>query len=255
MTASSPGPEALLYGLPLAFLAGLIDAVAGGGGTISLPALSFMGLSPVNAVATNKLLAVFGSATSTYQYWRGGHLDRALLGRTVPLALLGSALGAYAVRFVNPDSFRTLVGAVILVVGVLVVINKRFGLESESTSPGLTPRTLVLALPGVLAVGLYDGFLGPGTGTFLMLLFALLGMNLLQSSGNARAVNFATNIGALVFFLLGGHIIWWLGLSMGLANALGARTGARLAMLKGSRFVKIIYAVIVVLVALTLFRR
>lgn len=88
-----------------------------------------------------------------------------------------------------------------------------------------------------------------------MLLFALLGMNLLQSSGNARAVNFATNIGALVFFLLGGHIIWWLGLSMGLANALGARTGARLAMLKGSRFVKIIYAVIVVLVALTLFRR
>ena len=86
------GPEVLLYGLPLAFLAGFIDAVAGGGGTISLPALFFMGLSPVQAVATNKLLAIFGSATSTYQYWRGGHLDRDLLLRTVPLALIGSAI-------------------------------------------------------------------------------------------------------------------------------------------------------------------
>lgn len=246
------GPEVLLYALPLAFLAGFIDAVAGGGGTISLPALFFMGLSPVQAVATNKLLAIFGSATSTYQYWRGGHLDRELLLRTVPLALIGSALGAYLVRFVDPDNFRTLVGVVILVVGALVIANKRFGLES--TYPGLTTRTLAIALPGVLFIGLYDGFLGPGTGTFLMLLFALTGMNLVSSSGNARAINFATNLGALGLFLLAGNIVWWLGLSMGVANALGARTGARMAMLKGSGFVKVIYAVIVVIVALVMFR-
>lgn len=250
--AGGIGPGVLLYGLPLAFLAGFIDAVAGGGGTITLPALLFMGLAPAQAVATNKLLAIFGAATSTYQYAKGGHLDRALLLRVVPLALLGSALGAYAVRFADPDSFRTLVGIVILAVGALVITNKRFGLES--TYPGLTARTLALALPGVFIVGLYDGFLGPGTGTFLMLLFALIGMNLVSASGNARAVNFATNLGALGLFLAGGHIIWWLGLSMGVANALGAATGARMAMLKGSGFVKVIYAVIVMVVAVAMFR-
>lgn len=97
-----PGPEVLLYGLPLAFLAGFIDAVAGGGGTITLPTLFFMGLSPAQVVATNKLLAIFGSASSTFQYWRKGHLELALLVRLLPLALIGNAFGASLVHFVNP---------------------------------------------------------------------------------------------------------------------------------------------------------
>ncbi|GAA5512065.1 putative membrane transporter protein YfcA [Deinococcus carri] len=242
-----PGPEVLLYGLPLAFLAGFIDAVAGGGGTITLPTLIFMGLPAAQVVATNKLLAIFGSASSTWQYWRKGHVERSLVLRLIPLALLGSALGAYLVHFVNPDAFRTLVGVVILGVGVLVLVNKRFGLEDRY--PGLTPRTLALTLPGALIIGMYDGFLGPGTGTFLMFLFALVGFNLVRSSGNARTINFATNLGAFLFFLIGGQMVWWIGLPMGVANALGATLGARMAMLRGSGFVKVMYGVIVVLVA------
>ncbi len=93
-----PGPEVLLYGLPLAFLAGFIDAVAGGGGTITLPTLFFMGLSPAQAVATNKLLAIFGSATATATFWRRGQVEKALVLRLIPLALAGSALGAYLVH-------------------------------------------------------------------------------------------------------------------------------------------------------------
>ncbi|GGI70595.1 UPF0721 transmembrane protein [Deinococcus wulumuqiensis] len=246
-----PGPEVLLYGLPLAFLAGFIDAVAGGGGTITLPTLFFMGLPPAQVVATNKLLAIFGSASSTVQYWRKGHVDRALVLRLIPLALAGSALGAYLVRFVDPDAFKTLVGFVILGVGALVLANKNFGLEDRY--PGLTPRVLALTLPGTFVIGMYDGFLGPGTGTFAMFLFALAGFNLVRSSGNARTVNFATNLGAFFAFLVGGHMVWWIGLPMGVANALGATLGARMAMLRGSAFVKWMYGLIVLLVAARLF--
>ncbi|MFC4425435.1 TSUP family transporter [Deinococcus navajonensis] len=246
-----PGPEVLLYGLPLAFLAGFIDAVAGGGGTITLPALFFMGLSPAQVVATNKLLAIFGSASATVQYWRKGHVERALVWRLIPLALAGSALGAYLVHFVDPDAFRTLVGVVILGVGALVLTNKRFGLDDHY--PGLTPRVLALTLPGALLIGTYDGFLGPGTGTFAMFMFALAGFNLVRASGNARTINFATNLGALLFFLIGGQMVWWIGLPMGVANALGATLGARMAMLRGSGFVKVVYAVIVLLVSARLF--
>ena len=242
-----PEPSVLLYGLPLAFLAGFIDAVAGGGGTITLPTLFFMGLSPAQAVATNKLLAIFGSSTATWQYGRSGHIEWPLVLRLVPLALLGSALGAYLVHFVNPNVFKTLVAVVILGVGALVMVNKRFG--TEDRYPGLTRRVLALTLPGTLIVGAYDGFIGPGTGTFLMFLFTLAGFTLVRSSGNAKAINFATNAGAFVFFVLGGQMIFWIGLPMGAANALGAYVGARMAMLRGSAFIKVVYALIVVLVA------
>lgn len=244
------GPEVLLYGLPLAFLAGFIDAVAGGGGTISIPALYFMGLSPVQVVATNKLVGIFGSSTATIQYWRKGHVDKELIIRLIPLALIGSVIGAYLVRFLDPDSFKILVAAIVLGIGILVLINKKFGLEDRY--PGLTSQTLAIALPGTLVIGLYDGFLGPGTGTFLMFMFSLLGFHLVTASGNARTINFATNVGALFFFILGGHIVWWIGLSMGLATALGAAVGARMAMLRGSGFVKLMYGLIVVLVVLRL---
>jgi uncharacterized membrane protein YfcA len=242
-----PSPEVLLYGIPLAFLAGFIDAVAGGGGTITLPTLFLMGLSPAHAVATNKLLAIFGSGSATLQYGRAGHIDRPLVLRLIPLALIGSATGAYLVHFVDPNVFRTLVAVVILAVGVLVIVNKRFGLDDRY--PGLTSKVLAATLPGALVIGLYDGLLGPGTGTFLMFLFALQGFNLVRASGNARAINFATNLGAFGFFLLQGQMVFWIGLPLGLANAAGAHVGARMAMLRGSAFVKWMYAGIVLLVA------
>lgn len=242
-----PGPEVLLYGLPLAFLAGFIDAVAGGGGTITLPTLFFMGLTPAQAVATNKLLAIFGSGSATVQFWRKGNVEKALVLRLIPLALLGSALGASLVHYVNPATFKTLVAVVILGVGALVILNKRFGLDDHY--PGLTARTLALTLPGAFMIGVYDGFLGPGTGTFAMFMFALAGFNLVRSGGNARTINFATNLGAFIYFLIGGQMVFWIGLPLGLANGLGAALGARMAMLRGSAFVKWMYGLIVVLVA------
>lgn len=244
-----PGYDVLLYGLPLAFLAGFVDAVAGGGGVITLPSLLMMGLPPGQAVATNKLLSVFGATSSAVAFWRKGAVDKALLARMAPLALFGGVLGALLVsRIQNADGFHTFIAVLILVLGALVVSNRSLGLENRF--PGLTPRTLAIGLGAAFAIGVYDGFIGPGTGTFLMFCFvSFLGFDFVTGSGNARVINFATNLAAFTLFLFAGKMVFWLGLPMGVANALGAQLGARMAMLRGSKFVKVIYLGIVLAIA------
>lgn len=244
-----PEFHVLIYGLPLAFLAGFVDAIAGGGGVITLPTLLMMGLPPGQAVATNKLLAIFGSTTSAAAFWRRGAVDKALLKRIVPLALLGSALGALLVsRVQNAEGFRHFIAGLILLVGTLVVTNRSLGLSNRF--PGLTPRMLAIGLGAAFVIGVYDGFIGPGTGTFLMFCFvSFMGFDFVKGSGNARVVNFATNLAAVTFFAFAGQMIVWLGLAMGVANALGAQLGAHMAMLRGSQFVKVIYIGIVGAVA------
>lgn len=243
-----PGPDVLLYGIPLAFLAGFVDAVAGGGGTITLPTLFFMGLSPGQTVATNKLIAIFGSASASMQYWRRGHVDRALIWRMAPLALIGSAVGARLVLgFTNEAAFKFIIAALILLVGALVVFNRRLGREGRYA--GLSVRTLAIALPAALVIGMYDGFFGPGTGTFLMFVFVqFLHLDFVRGSGNARVINFTTNIGAFAYFLASGAMVWWIGLPMGLANAAGAYLGSHMAILRGSAFVRLVYGAVVLLV-------
>lgn len=244
-----PELDVLLYGLPLAFLAGFVDAIAGGGGVITLPTLLVMGLTPGQAVATNKLLAIFGSTTSAFAFWRKGQVDKALLVRIAPLALMGSFLGAYLVSQVHDtERFRQFIAGLILVVGALVVTNRSLGLENRY--PGLTRKTLAIALTAAFAIGVYDGFIGPGTGTFLMFVFVrFLGFDFVKGSGNARVINFVTNLAAVSLFLFTGQMILWLGLAMGVANALGAQAGATMAMLRGSKFVKVIYVAIVMAVS------
>lgn len=242
----------LIYGIPLAFLAGLVDAIAGGGGVITLPALFIMGLTPAQSVATNKLLAIFGSLTASITFLRQKKVDLPLVWRMALIAVLGSALGAQLVLgFKNESLFRYVVAGLIILVGILVVSNKKMGLENHYQ--GLTRRTLIIGGFGALVIGVYDGFFGPGTGTFLMFLFVrFLGFDFVTGSGNSKLINFSTNLGAFILFLFSGQMLFIIGLPMGIANALGAALGARLAILKGSAFVKIIYVFIVVLVVLRL---
>jgi uncharacterized protein len=242
----------LIYGIPLAFLAGLVDAIAGGGGVITLPTLYLMGLSPAQSVATNKLLAIFGSTTASITFLRQKKVDLPLVWRMALIAVLGSALGAHLVLgFKNEALFRYLVAGMIIVVGILVVSNKKMGLENHYA--GLNRRTLLIGGLGALLIGVYDGFFGPGTGTFLMFLFVrFLGFDFVMGSGNSKVINFSTNLGAFFTFLFAGQMLWAIGLPMGVANAFGAAVGARLAILKGSAFVKIIYVFIVLLVVLRL---
>jgi uncharacterized membrane protein YfcA len=228
-----------------AFIGGVVDAIAGGGGIITVPALLAVGLPPHFALGTNKGQAVWGSAAAIVRYARAGLLDRRSALRSFPLALVGSALGALLVLQIKPGVLRPLV-LVLLVAAAVFIAFVRVPSPSEEK-----PRVPSAALLGAIAflLGGYDGFFGPGTGTFLIVLYvALLGISLARASADAKVVNCASNFAALVVFSIQGVVVWSLAAPMLVAQIFGGWTGAHLAVRGGNRFIRLV----VVLVALAL---
>ena len=217
-----------------AFGAGFVDAIAGGGGVITLPALLFAGLPPHLALGTNKGQSVFGSASALVRYARSGLLDVELAKLTFPLGLVGSALGAQLVLLVSSASLRGIV--IVLLVGVAVFLALQGG-PGAPRAPVSRPRLVAGAL--ALGLGAYDGFFGPGVGTFLIVaLVALLGRTLDRASADAKAVNFASNLAALALFASRGVVIWSVALPMAVAQAAGAWLGAHVTVRGGARVVR-----------------
>lgn len=223
---------------PLLFLAGLVDSVAGGGGLISLPAYLVAGLPPHYATATNKCSSTFGTMLATVRYLRHGHLHRQSAALSVVCALSGSWLGA-RLNLWLPERYLYwfLLGA--LPVIALVILFKRELGQTDRTDryskTGLLVRVAVIAL----AIGCYDGFFGPGTGTFLMLaLTGLCGFDLLTASGNTKIINLSSNLAAFVTFAFSGNILWALGIPAALFNIAGNYVGSGLALKNGARVIR-----------------
>ena len=217
-----------------AFGAGFVDAIAGGGGIITLPALLFAGLPPHLALGTNKGQSVFGSFSALVRYTRAGLLDRKLAKLTFPLGLIGSPIGAQLVLWVSPSSLRGIV--LVLLVGVAIFLALQGG-PGKPREPVSRP----MLVAGIVAFGLsiYDGFFGPGVGTFLIVAFvALLGRTLDRASADAKAVNFASNLAALTLFASRGVVLWSVALPMALAQAAGAWLGAHVTVKGGARVVR-----------------
>lgn len=230
-----------------AFAAGWIDAVVGGGGLLQLPALLLVpGITPVQALATNKLASVFGTTSSSVVYVRR---VRPRLHVTIPMALVaagGSVGGAAVAVYVPGHLFRPFIVVALIVVALVTIFKPRLGVTPRAHSASIT-RTLALALPLGFAIGIYDGILGPGTGTFLIFgLVGLLGLDFLRASAKAKVVNVATNIGALAFFIPAGAVLWPLGLVMAFANTCGSIVGSRMAIGRGVRFIRGVFLVVVV---------
>jgi uncharacterized protein len=227
--------------------AGAVDAVVGGGGLILLPALlvAFPGTPTATLLGTNKLAAICGTSTAAVTYLRRTKVDWRILGPTVGLALLCSAGGALAAGAVPAGMYRPVVIGVLAAVAIIVILRPGLGTLVHEHQP--TPaRVLATVLLAGGAIGVYDGAIGPGTGTFLILAFtALLGVDFLHGSAMAKAVNVATNLGAFCVFATGGHVMWLLGAGMGLCNMAGARLGARVALRRGARFVRVVLLVVV----------
>jgi uncharacterized membrane protein YfcA len=227
----------------VAFAAGFIDAVAGGGGLLTVPAILAAGVPPHAALATNKGQAVFGSAAALVAYARRGALDRSLARTTFPLGFLGSLVGAQLVLLLAPQTLRPVV-LVLLPLAALTLFVKR-------PTEGSAPPARRLAIAGALAlfIGAYDGFFGPGTGTFLVVGFAtLLHAAPLAATADAKVVNFASNLAALGMFAARGNVIWQLSLPMACAQLLGGYAGAHAAVRGGDRVVRM--AVVAVVLAL-----
>jgi len=219
-----------------AFCAGTIDAIAGGGGLISIPALLAVGLPPHVALGTNKGQALFGSLAAAIRYGHAGLVDLRSARITFPMAFVGSLGGAALVLVIRPEVLRPLVLVLLIAAAVVVTIVRPApgaGVEGFRRHAGPIAATIAIV------IGAYDGFFGPGTGTFLIAAFVgLLGMSMTRASADAKVVNFASNVAAAAIFAHGGVVIWAIALPMACAQLIGGFLGAHIAVRRGVRLIR-----------------
>ncbi|WP_027417733.1 TSUP family transporter [Aneurinibacillus terranovensis] len=235
----------LLFLLGAGFIASFIDSVVGGGGLISLPALLLTGLPSTVVLGTNKLASTMSSFTSTLSFMRSGKINLKLSVSLFPLSLFGSALGAYTVRQIPPEFLKPLV--IILLIGVMIytLIKKDWG--KQLTYKGMSKKIAYLTAFVALLLGFYDGFFGPGTGSFLLFAFLMLGFDFVRAAGNAKVLNFGSNIAGLLTFMSFGSVNFEYGIPMGLAMILGALIGSRVAIYKGHTYVRPLFIIVTAL--------
>ncbi|HEX2669829.1 MAG TPA: TSUP family transporter [Polyangiaceae bacterium] len=231
-----------------AFVAGLVDAVAGGGGLFTVPALLAAGLPPGLALATNKGQAAPGALASFVTFFRRGGLDRKRAPLGFAMGFVGSLIGARLLLSMRPEPLRPIIAVLLLFALSFMLFRSR--IHARKTPLSHPKLTLVLI---ALSLGTYDGFFGPGVGSLLIVLFVtLFGDSPLYASGNAKVVNLGSNLAAFLLFAWRSAIWWQVALPMALANMAGARLGARLALRQGDRFVQVVVSVVVLSVVVKL---
>jgi uncharacterized membrane protein YfcA len=244
--------EQVLVLLTAAAAAGWVDAVVGGGGLLQLPAILMTGMPTVEAMATNKLSSVFGTTSAAVAYARSSKLDREVAIPGAAMAVVSAGLGAWAAASISADVLRPAVMVVLLAVAAFVTLRPSMGALPE---PRLRTRARVVAAVATAGIGIafYDGIMGPGTGTFLIIAFTtILGLDFVSASASAKIINIGTNVGALAVFAVEGHVQWLLGLLMAVCNIAGAQVGARMALKRGAAFVRIVLLCVVVAMVIRL---
>ena len=229
-----------------AFAAGFIDAIVGGGGLVQLPAaLVILNTYPVvNVVGSLKIPAFSGTFFATAQYLKKVKIKWSLMAVACTIAFFAAYAGSETLTHVSNSFMKPVLLIILTAVLIYTYIKKNFGQHEEKEhSP---QRELLYVVLISLVIGFYDGFIGPGAGSFLILVFiALLGFDFLHASAHAKMVNLATNLGSITLFLLKGKIIWLVALPMAVSNALGSIIGANLAIAKGNKFIRIFFLIIV----------
>ncbi|WP_107934833.1 TSUP family transporter [Ureibacillus chungkukjangi] len=226
------------------FVGAFINATVGGGGLITLPALLSVGLPPSAAIATNKLAASMGNLTSSLTFFKAGKIDIKLLGPILPFVFIFSMLGAWTVHLMDSELLRPLIIVMLIVVLVYTLLKKNWGQLEERKPLDWKQGTLFVA--GIVLIGFYDGFFGPGTGSFIMFIFLIAGFDFLQAAGNAKLLNFISNIAALIMFLILGEVVFTYGLIMGVSMIAGAFIGTKFALSKGTSFVRMLFIIMTV---------
>nr|WP_302598292.1 TSUP family transporter [uncultured Cellulosilyticum sp.] len=232
---------------PLIFLAGFVDAVAGGGGVISLPAYLFAGLPAHIAAGTNKLSAGFGTIMAAFKYLRDGKVKIRIAVFSALGAVVGSTIGTNLALFISEQLLKGLMLVAIPLVAIFLVTQKGLGKETVEKEMSVSKQSILATVIG-LVIGCYDGLIGPGTGTFLILAFsALLGLELVTSSGCAKVSNLASNITSMIIYTLNGKVLFWLALPAAVCAMLGGYTGARFAIKGGAKNVRYVMFVVLAL--------
>jgi len=219
----------------VAIIAGAIDTIAGGGGLITLPALLWSGLPPVSALATNKLQSVFGSFTASSYFVKKKlvHLNEMKL--MIFMAFFGSMFGGYVLLQIDVSILRKLIPFLIMAIGLYFLFSKKISDEQKERRMSI----FLFSITFSFIIGFYDGFFGPGTGSFYVLVFILfLGQTISQGTAKAKVLNFTTNAASVIFFMFNGEIYYIVGFVMGFGQVIGALIGAKLVVYNGEKLIR-----------------
>jgi uncharacterized protein len=224
-----------------ALVAGFVDSIAGGGGLLALPALLLAGLNPVAALATNKLQGSFGTASAAYAYWRKGHLNILDHWREVAATFVAACLGVAAIKYAPTQLLSATLPVLLIIIAIYFAVSPK--LSDEKKTPRIPAAAFAFGVAP--AIGFYDGFFGPGTGSFFMLaLVTLMGRGIIEATAQTKLLNFTSNIAALLVFAFSGKIVWMVGLIMGVSQIIGAQLGSHFAMKQGAKIIRPLLVVV-----------
>ena len=233
------------------FLAAFVDSIAGGGGLISMPVLMMAGLPTHIALGTNKFGGAFGCLSSAYKYTKSGSTNNELLKKLIPFTILGCILGVKCVLLISEEVLNIMVFVMILSVAIYTYRKKTLG--TENTFESLTGKNINQGIIMAFSLGFYDGFFGPGTGTFLVFaLIKIYGFDFLHASANTKILNFTSNFTALVLFMINGQIWFEVAIFYAISMMLGGYIGAKVAIKKGSTLIRPIFLAMAIGVAIKL---
>lgn len=228
----------------------MIDTLAGGGGLIAVPALLNFNLPPAQMLGTNKFQAVFGEFNASLHFFRRKKFDLRELGFGLAMLMLGSTLGAIVVQIVHPHVLQKLIPFLLLAILIYTILSPRPA--AEARPPKLSPRWFYILLG--LPIGFYNGFFGPGTGSFLIVsVMIFLGCDIVKSTIISKPLNFVANFVALLWFIFGGSVNYAVGSAMALGQVIGSNLGARLVIYRGNKIIKPIYVTVVAIMTIDLF--
>lgn len=233
------------------FAAATVDAIAGGGGLISLPSILAAGVPPHFALGTNKFASSFGAFTSAYTFTRLGKVFVPLMKFTIPCTLVGSVAGVITALKIDQGFLKVIILVLVFATAIYTIVKKDFGNEDKFT--GLTRKNIIQGCIFAFSLGFYDGFFGPGTGSFLIFLFIkIYGYDFTIAAGNSKVLNFVSNITSLVMFAINGKIYYMVGIPMALAMIAGARLGSKIAIKNGAKVIKPIFVTIAMVLTVKL---
>jgi uncharacterized membrane protein YfcA len=228
-----------------AFLASLIDSIAGGGGLLTTPAMLLVGISPLNTLATNKFQSCFGTFTSTYNYYKNGLLTEPRRFLYFFLSFGGSMVGTFLVSRISNEVLESIIPILLISAAVFFILNRGPSTSNKSSSLIFIFNVIVIM------IGFYDGFFGPGTGSFFVLAFVIIkGISIMEATAITKLLNFASNFAAFIIFALKGYVIWELGLIMAVAQIGGANLGSRFAITNGEKVVRPVLVIVSILLSI-----
>ena len=216
----------------VALLASAIDAIAGGGGLLVVPTMLILGMNPLIALGTNKLQSCFGTATSSINYYKNDLLKEINIKLLIFLSFLGSSIGTLLVSQLSNEILNNIIPLLLISAAMFLIFNK----NTKKVSSNLLS---VLFIPLILLIGFYDGFFGPGTGTFFVITFLIIRQrSLMEATAATKVLNFSSNFASFIIFSINGYVVWKLGIIMAIAQIIGAYLGSKLAIKNGDKFVR-----------------